>query len=235
MSLKNKFKLTSIVLASAVAMTVPTIASAEVGYSATLSSMYLWRGQNVSDGATALSGDIKYSHDSGFYAFGWMSSEGVSGTVKSDNTTTPAVGNSDGGEVDLGLGYSGKAGPVAYDISYYKFWYPEEDKNNGTNFDDAGAEYVIGLTFEPVTFKAYIDAKDSNDYNYYTLSGSIGKVGLLYGLSDSKTADSDYSHFDISFEASDKLSFTMSTPVDVDSGSGVDKDSLFMMSYSLPI
>lgn len=229
MNLKNK--MTSIALASAMTMgafVLPTTASADVAYSATLSSMYLWRGQNVSDGAPALSGDIAYSHESGFYGFGWMSSEGINGTGA-------GAGDTDGGEVDVGLGYAGTAGPVSYDVSYYRFWYPEEDANNNTSFGDSGAEYVIGLTFKPVTFKAYIDAKDSNDYNYYTLSGSVGKFGLLYGVSDSKTANADYSHFDISFQATDKLSFTVSTPLSPDAGSGVDKDSLFMMSYSLPI
>lgn len=238
MSLKNKFKLTSVALASAVAMgamAMPTVASAEVGYSANISSMYLWRGQNISDGAPALSGDITYSHDSGFYAFGWMSSEGVSGTVSSSNTTTPATGDTDGGEVDVGIGYGGEVGPVGYDISYYKFWYPEEDKNNGTSFADAGAEYVIGLTYKPVTFKAYLDAKGSNDYSYYTLSASIASVDFLYGLSDSKTVDNDYSHFDVTFNATDSLSFTVSTPTSVDSGVSLDKDSIFKMSYNLPI
>ena len=220
MSLKNKFKLSSIALASAMAMgamTMPTVASAEVSSSATVSSMYLWRGQDVS-GAPTLSGDIAYSHESGAYAFAWMSSESAYNT-----------------EVDVGLGYAGEAGPVAYDISYYKFWYPQKNATTeGEKFADAGAEVVVGLTFEPVTFKAYLDAKDEDDGSYYTLSTSIGKVGLLYGLSDSKTAGSDYSHFDISYAASDKLSFTLSNA----SGDGLAKeakDPLFMMSYSLPI
>ena len=222
MSLKNKFKLTSVALASAVAMgamAMPTVASAEVSTSATISSMYLWRGQDVSAGVPALSGDIAYSHSSGAYAFAWMSSESANNT-----------------EVDVGLGYAGEAGPVGYDISYYKFWYPEKDTatGKGQKFADAGAEVVVGLTYKPVTFKAYLDAKDKDDGSYYTLSTGFGSFGFLYGLSDSKTAGSDYSHFDISYSASDKLSFTVSNA----SGDGLtdgQKDPLFMMSYSLPI
>lgn len=220
MNLKNNFKLTSIALASAVAMgaiAMPTTASAEVSSSATISSMYLWRGQDVSGGVPALSGDIKYSHESGAYAFAWMSSESAYNT-----------------EVDVGLGYAGKAGPVDYDVSYYKFWYPEKNTTTvGEKFADAGAEVVLSLTYKPVTFKAYLDAKDKNDGTYYTVSGSIGKVGLLYGARDNKTG-ADYSHVDISYQATDKLSFTVSNA----SGDGLAtgaKDPLFMMSYSLPI
>lgn len=222
MSLTNKFKLSSIALASAMAMgamTVPTVASADVASSASISSMYLWRGQDVSGGVPALAGDITYSHESGFNAFGWMSSESANNT-----------------EVDLGLGYAGKAGPVDYSLTYYKFWYPEKDTatGKGQSFSDAGAEVVVGLTFKPVTFTAYIDAKDTNDYSYYTLSGSIGSFDLLYGLSDSKAANSDYSHVDLTYNASDKLSFTVSKGSG--DGLGVGKeDPLFKMTYSLPI
>ena len=220
MSLTNKFKLSSIALASAMAMgamTVPTVASADVASSASISSMYLWRGQDQSGGVPALAGDITYSHESGFNAFGWMSSESASNV-----------------EVDLGLGYSGKAGPVGYSLTYYKFWYPEKDADTaGEKLGDAGAEYVVGLTFEPVTFTAYLDAKDENTYSYYTLSGSVGKFDLLYGLSDSKTGE-DYTHVDVTYNATDKLSFTVSKA----SGNGLKetaKDPLFKMTYSLPI
>lgn len=221
MNLKNKFKLSSIALASAMAMgamTMPTVASAEVSSSATLSSMYLWRGQDVSGGVPALSGDISYSHSSGVYAFGWMSSESAYNT-----------------EVDLGFGYAGKVGPLEYDVSYYKFWYPEKDTTTkGESFGDAGAEVVVALTFSPVTVKAYLDAKDENDGSYYTVSGSVGPVDLLYGISDSKTANSDYTHVDVTYNATDALAFTVSKG----SGDGLglgQEDPLFMMSYSLPI
>ena len=219
MTFKNK--MTSIALVSAMtigAFALPTAASADVESSASISSMYLWRGQDVSAGAPALAGDITYKNKNGMYAFAWMSSEAASNV-----------------EVDLGLGYAGSVSSIDYDVSYYKFWYPEKDATTvGEKFADAGAEVVIGLTFKPVTFKAYIDAKDSNDYNYYTFSGSVGSVDLLYGISDSKTAGSDYTHFDVTYNANDKLSFTLSQA----SGDGLAigaKDPLFKMTYKLPM
>ncbi len=233
MNVKNKFKLSSVALASAMAlgaMTASTTASAEVSYSATLSSMYFWRGQNISDGAPALSGDISYSHDSGLYAFAWMSSEGVSGTSTATNTT----GDDDGGEVDVGIGYAGEVGGVGYDISYYKFWYPEED-SEVTSFGDADAEFVLGLSYDPVSFTAYIDAKGDKTYKYYTLGGSVGPVDLTYGMTDNDGASNDYTHIDVTYNATDKLSFTVSKK-SLDAGiTDIDEDYIFVMSYSLPV
>ncbi|MDH5394989.1 MAG: TorF family putative porin [Gammaproteobacteria bacterium] len=223
MNVKNKFKLSSLALASAMAMgamSMPTVASAEVSSSATLSSMYLWRGQDVSTGKPTLSGDITYKHDSGAYAFGWLSSEG-----------------SNSYEADFGVGYAGKMGSVGYDVSYYKYWYPTTNTGGktGQSFSEAGAEYVIGLTFEPVTFKAFLDATNPIDYTYFTLSGSVGKFGLTYGFHNPKASGKEYSHLDITYSATDKLSFTLSNPMSVGSGKPIDKDPLMMMSYSLPI
>lgn len=218
MSLTNKFKLTSIALASAIAMgaiAMPTTASAEVASSATLSSMYLWRGQDVSTGKPALSGDITYSHKSGAYAFGWLSSEGANSY-----------------EVDLGLGYAGKIGSFGYDISYYKYWYPTTASQT---FSDAGAEVVVGLTFEPVTVKAFLDATAPNDYTYITVSGSVAKFDLTVGVQAAKDTTASYNHFDITYNASDKVSFTLSNPFSIGSGNPVTKDPIMMMSYSLPI
>jgi uncharacterized protein (TIGR02001 family) len=217
MSLKNKFKLSSIALASAMAMgamTMPTVASADVESSATLSSMYLWRGQDVSTGKPALSGDIKYSHSSGAYAFGWLSSEG-----------------SNSYEIDLGLGYAGKIGSVGYDISYYKYWYPTT--NSGT-FGDAGAEVVLAMTFSPVTVKAYIDATAPATYTYLTVGGSAGNFDLMVGLQNDKDSAKSYSHLDITYNATNSLSFTLSNPLSRGSNS-IKKDPIMMMSYSLPI
>lgn len=218
MSFKNKFKMTSIALASAVAMgsmALPTVASADVSSSASIASMYLWRGQNISGGKPALSGDITYTHSSGAYAFGWLSSEG-----------------SNSYETDLGLGYAGKAGSMGYDVSYYAFWYPTSSHEKLT---DAGAEVVVALTFDPVTFKAYIDAKKEYTYNYFTLSGSVGKFDMLVGMDSEKTSSDGYTHFDLSYNATDRLAFTYSQVISKGSTSTVSKDPLMMMSYSIPV
>lgn len=222
----NKPNLTAIAMATSMALgsiaIVPATAQAEISSSASIASMYLWRGQDVSDGAPALSGDIKYSHASGVYAFGWMSSEGVK---DSTDAATESY------EVDFGVGYAGSVGKFGYDVSYYKFWYPEGNES----FSDAGAEWVVGLSFEPVTFTAFIDAKGDKTYKYYTLSGSVGPVDLKLGMTDNDTANTDYKHYDITYNATDRLSFTYSKPTSIDAGAGVDDDPLFVLTYSLPV
>jgi len=216
MKLSTNLKALTAAIVLAVPAMAPTTASAEVGYSANISSMYLWRGQNVSDGAPALSGSVDYSHESGAYAFGWMSSEGISGTGGS--ATTPA--DSDGMEVDFGVGYAGEAGPVSYDISYYTFNYPEESVH--------GEETVIGLGYEMVSLTFYL----GDGYEYTTVGAEFGPASVTYGMSTSD-ADEDYTHIDLSYAATDSLSFTLSLPSD--DTAGVSEEPLLMMSLDLPI
>jgi len=209
MKLTTNLKALTAAAILAVPAMAPTMASAEVGYSANIASMYLWRGQNVSDGAPALSGSIDYSHESGAYAFAWMSSEGVA----SDTTT-------DGEEVDFGVGYAGEAGPVSYDVSYYTFNYPAESSH--------GEETVIGLGYEMVSLTFYI----GDGYDYTTIGAEFGPASVTYGMT-SDDGGSDWTHIDVSYAATDSLSFTVSLPSD--DGANISEEPLVMMSYALPI
>jgi len=214
MSLKKKFKLTSIALASAVAMgamAMPTTASAEVGYNATVGSMYLWRGQDVSQGPT-ISGGIDYSHDSGLYASAWASS-GFTGD--------PAVGG--GYELDLFVGFAGELAGVGYDISVWDIDYPQVV--NGTSI----TETALSLSYENFSL-GYVDGED--DYSYITAGLTLDKFGFTYGMSDAG-AGSEYSHFDLSYAATDALSLTVSKASD--DGAGVPEEMLIAVSYSLKI
>lgn len=214
MSLKNKFKLSSVALASAMAMgamTVPSIASAEVDYNAAVSSMYLWRGLDVSQGP-AVSGGIDYSHDSGLYASAWASS-GFTGD--------PAVGG--GYELDLFVGYAGEVAGVGYDISVWDIDYPQVV--NG----ESGTEVALGLSYADFSF-GYVSGED--DYEYMTLGYSYDKFGITYGTSDDG-AGAEYSHIDLSYAATDALSFTVSKASD--DTAGVPEEMLISVSYSLPI
>ena len=212
--------------AVAAAVTLPVAgmsfsASAEVSSSAAVSSMYLWRGQDISSSAPVLSGDISYSHDSGLYAFAWGSSLGAVG----------GVSNISSYELDLGAGYAGKAGDLGYDLGYYTFSYPEATKAD----DLDGAEYTVALSYDMVNFKAYIDAYGDNDYSYYTLDASYGAFTGLIGVSDPKADKAGYTHFDLSYAASDKLTFTYSAPLSREANSGLSNKPIIAISYSLPI
>jgi hypothetical protein len=224
----KKQNLSAIALATSVALGVlsmPMTAQAEVASTAAISSMYLWRGQDISGSAPVLAGDVKYTHATGLYAYGWLSSLGSYSTT---------AGNAY--EADFGFGYAGKAGPVAYDVQYYKFWYPE---NANQSFADAGAEVVVALTYDPVTFTAYLDAKGDKTYKYFTLSGAIGSFGLKLGAATDDTKANEYKHFDLTYNATSRLSFTYSKRFAIDdantSFSTLHNAPLLMASYSLPI
>ena len=225
MSLNNKFKLTSIALASAVAMgtmAMPTTASAELEYNAAVSSMYLWRGTDVSDGP-AISGGADYSHDSGVYVGTWASS-GVAGS----NTNAP-VGTTPGYEIDLYAGYAGEAAGLGYDISYWKIDYPQ---SVGAN---AGYELALGLSYADFSL-GYVDCvTDSNcKYSYTTLGYTYDKYSITYGISDDAGTAADYTHLDLSIAVTDELSFTLSK-ADAEVPGGVAEELLVAVSYSLPI
>lgn len=218
MNLKNKFKLSSVALASAMAMgalTMPTIASAELGYNATVSSMYLWRGTDVSQGP-AISGGIDFSDASGFYASAWASS----GLGSQD---AAASGGSPGYELDLWVGFAGEVGGFGYDISVWDIDYPQVV--NGTS----GTEVALGLSYADFSF-GYVDGED--EYKYYTLGYSYDKFGITYGMSDAGGGQ-EYSHVDLSYQATDELGFTISKASD--DGAGVAEEMLISVSYSLPI
>lgn len=217
-------KLSSAALATTLALgglAMPVASHAEVSSSASIASMYLWRGQDISASAPVVSGDISYSHESGAYASLWISSIGSIDTPAGTYST----------ESDWTIGFSGEAGGMGYDIGYYKFWYPEL----GDSFSDADAEYYLGLTYGDFGFKAYIDGKDTHDYNYYTLSYGMGAFSALVGYKDVDGADGDYTHVGLSYAATDSLSFTASKVVDYDTAAPTPDDLLFMISYSLPI
>ena len=219
--LKKVLPFTGAAMLALTAIVTPySVQASGVSSSASLASMYLWRGQDISNQKPALSGDITYSHDSGAYASLWISSEGASGSYESDWT----------------IGYSGSAGDMGYDVGYYKFWYPEmDDGGHPQTFADAGAEVYLGLTYKDFGFKAFLDAKGDKTYKYYTLSYSYGVFSALVGISDDDDNDADYKHLDISYAATDRLSFTVSKPIARGSSGAIEFAPLMMLSYSIPV
>jgi uncharacterized protein (TIGR02001 family) len=210
------------VIAGTILLTTPMVSQAEVSSSATLASMYLWRGLDISDNKPAVSGDITYSHDSGFYASLWLSSEGTF-----DNSY----------ESDWTIGFSGSVKDFGYDVGYYKIWYPELiDSSTGKpqTFGDAAAEAYVGLSYKDFGFKAFLDAKDDKTYKYYTLSYGYGAFSGTFGIYDDDTNSADYKHLDLSYAATDRLSFTVSKITSM-GGGGTLPNPLFMISYSLPV
>jgi uncharacterized protein (TIGR02001 family) len=202
---------------STMAMT-PSIASAEVSYGLAVSNMYFWRGLDIS-GVPQVSGNIDYDFGNGFSVGTWASSE--------------SNGNQ---EVDLYGSYAGSVGDFGYSVGYAAYYYPQ---NTASLSDSDVTEWIVGLSFKDLSLTAYINAQNESEgdnYKYYSLDYSIGKVGLHYGMSTQDTASKEYTDVNVSYALTDNLTWTISKA----SGDKVDanpalKDPLVVLSYSVPL
>ena len=176
-----------------------------------ITSNYMWRGATQANDEAAVSGGIDYAHDSGFYAGTWVSSLGGD----ADTTDTDGSGQY---EQDFYVGYSGKAGPVSYDVSYIMYTYPVGEKVYA-DFE----EVVLNIGYGPVTVTlAPTVGKESDptvtgakyeDDMYMAVSAEFEvkkdlMLGLVYGVYDfdeaAGTTDSaDYSHYQLSLTKGD--------------------------------
>lgn len=210
------FLAASVAAASMTMLAAP--ASAELSASASVASMYLWRGQDLSNGSPAVSGDITYS-TGGFYTGIWGSS--------GDDTA--------GQEVDYYAGFATAVGALSVDVSVWTYDYPGAGAagDNGYNLGDL-SEVIVGLGLGPVSLTIYDNIAGATGYYYYTLGYGIDKFSFNLGTTSNDDSDDDYTHFDISYAYNDNLSFTFSQIVD-EADSGSDDDLRFVVSYSLPI
>ena len=223
-------------------MMVSTNASAELSASAGIATSYLWRGFELGSGTPALSADLVYS-TGGFYAGVWVSS---------GDTTA-------GTEYDLFAGYGGSIGEmITYDISAITYIYPTGQFSNTEEPGDF-SEAVLNIGLGPVslTYKDNISGGTvgyafDEDYAYYSVSTTAGAFSFTLGmhdedrpenvpetdddgvitLKDSVTGDS--THFDVTYSATENLSFTFSTILSSDDGFD-EKEPTVVASYSIPL
>lgn len=218
--MRNVFKKT--LLATAVAGTLigggMSTASADVSASVTAASMYLWRGINLTPDGAAVSGSLDYSHENGFYAGIWTSTE------------------TEGHETDLYAGFAGEVGGFGYDIAYFYYMYPEENGPDEDIDKSALSDVYVGLSYGPV-FANFYQQVDNDPYDdsldlYYTVGGSYNQFTFFYGgWEPEEDYGTDYSHVQLDFAATDSLSFSVSKAVD--DNDQIEKDPLFMVAYSL--
>ncbi|WP_300426693.1 TorF family putative porin [uncultured Thalassolituus sp.] len=216
-------------------------AEVEVSASASVASMYLWRGMDLGNGSPAVSGDITVS-TGGAYATMWTSSG------------DSAAGN----EYDLALGYGGELEGFSYDVSIWTYVYPsagnfayydptDEDDNDIPDIlesDTSGntfslSEMIVSLGYEGASFSYYYPVSSNpNDYSYMTLGYGAGAFSGMVGITmveDDDGEDAGYTHLDLSYAFNDSLSFTASKVVAEDEEDSYDDDLKFVVSYSLPI
>lgn len=211
-------------VAVATVLSVPTImiatpAQAEMSASLAVSNMYLWRGQNLTPNGAAVSGSLDYSDESGFYAGVWTSTE------------------TGGHETDLYLGFSGEAGGLGYDVSFWEYLYPEDGTAPKDGLSDTDAsELVLGLSYGAFGFTAYTQTdSDKDDDNYFTLSFSEGSFSATYGFWSLEKQGNEYSHLSLGYAATEELSFGVSIASndvpDTDPGA-IEEDPLFTVTYA---
>lgn len=204
-----------------------------------VANMYLWRGINMTPEAAQVFGDLKYTHDSGWFADLWTSTSGA-GT---------------GSETDIILGYLGKYQEFGYGISFWEIMYPEAVVTNtvgGENFnsitDTDVQELQLTASYGPVAVN-YFYALDvpvggngevdesSDENNYLTISGTMGQFNALYGMwfKEAETAD-EYSHFMLSYSATPEfvlgVNFTFSEENDAQGNPLTEEGPLFYASYT---
>jgi hypothetical protein len=231
-------------IALATAMTAglvgTTTTQAEVSASAGVASSYLWRGQNLSNGAAVVSGSLDYGHESGAYAGAWVSSGDA------------ALGT----EYDLYVGFAGEAGDLSYDVGYVGYIYPSQSEEAAAEFNKANAvaiaagdedsqgtadelgnvsDLYLNLSFAGVDFTTNF-RDNGGDYVYNTLGYGMGSVSGLIGVSTDLEDDGKgaYTHIDLSYAYNDNVSFTVSKMVAQSSGTSAASPE-FVVSYSLPI
>lgn len=226
-------------LVSAPMLLVPLTASAGLAGAVGIANMYLWRGQNVSDGAAQVFGDLKYTHDSGMFVDLWTS-----------------TGEEPGGhETDVVLGYNGKMGEFGYGVAFWEIMYPEsvvENTGAGADYnsitDTDVQELQLTGTYGPVAVNYYygVDVpvsgngsvdETSDENNYLSISGTMGQFTALYGVWDlENNAADEYSHIMLTYAATPEfalgVNLTFSDKDDADGNPMTEEGPLFYASYT---
>jgi len=194
---------------------MPAMAQAEVSANAAVTSNYLWRGLEQTDGGPAVQAGVDYSHESGFYVGTWAS-------------------NVDFGDADIELdlygGYAGTAGEWEYDVGYVMFLYP--GSNADFDFGEIYGNFTKGALTLGVATLANAEGADFGDSLY--LSADYGfalpqdiELALHVGSYTGDFVGEDAIDFGIS---ASKSGFTLGvTKVSQDGG---DEDVKFYASYA---
>lgn len=223
--MKNTKKLlASVVAASAVSVAaVAPVANAEVSASVGIANMYLWRGQDLGNGAPQVSGDLTYS-SGGFYT-GLAAYSGDAGDT----------------EYDYFVGFGGESGDFSYDFSLWSYMYPSygADSDSTIGLGEL-VEAALSLGYGDFSFLLLKGISDNSvatndDYSYINLSYAFGDFTIAYGMNMQDYEDGEYSHIDLSYAYNDNLSFTLSTIASDPEDESLESDPLFVVSYSLPI
>lgn len=194
-------------------LSLPNLATAELSGSIGVANLYLFRGQNLSSSAPQVHGSLDYEN-TGFYAGIWGSSEG-----------------SFGQEYDLYTGYKGEMSGLSYNFNLTAYEYPQDPADGNSNTFGDTSEFILSLGMAGFGL-SIVDGLNQTDYMYYSLGFETDQVGITVGMYDDSDANTDYTHLDLSFFATEELSFTLSTIIDDDPEDTYDHDTLFVVGWT---
>jgi len=201
-----------------------TASFADVTANVSASSNYYWRGITQTLDATAVSGGIDYSNDSGFYAGTW--------------TSNIDFGSEASYELDFYAGFSKELENFSYDVGYIYYSYP--DASGSTDFGELYGALSWQWLETKVSYltNAQSDASSEEDMLYVELNANftiLNETDLAFhvGQSSGDTVNEWYSeddYLDYSVSLS-KNGFTLGlTKTDLN-----DDDVNAFVSYSIEL
>lgn len=129
-------------------------AKAELTFNAGVFSDYILWGASASGNNAVVQGGVDYEHDSGFYLGTWMST----------------LGDDEGQEVDLYLGYSFEAGGLEFDVGYIYYYYPALDD---ADYGDIYASVGFGPVYASVNYAVNAQDSDYEGSTVYAIGGGF--------------------------------------------------------------
>lgn len=185
-------KMKKVAFAVSALMMVSTTAMAEFSGNVALTTNYVFRGISQNDNAMAIQGGFDYAHDSGFYAGVWASN------VDDNFFAGSSI------EVDTYLGWGGDVGPVAVDVGYLRYNYPDANPDDfetdefhvgvskDFGFASAGATVYYSSDFFDLGDGMYYDVGIDVPVSSFTLSAHYGKTEIDEKSGLSKQDYEDY-------------------------------------------
>lgn len=155
-------------LAVLAAISLPTIAQADVAYNIGAVSSYQFRGLTNSAAKPAIQGGIDWTSKSGLYAGTWASNQSWledGGYYKGTSL-----------ELDFYGGYRNTIGPVAYDVGVTNYYYPGSKTDLGANT----SAFASPFTTEAYGSLTYDVLQAKVSYSVTNLYGTANSNGSYY-------------------------------------------------------
>jgi len=152
-------------LASTALTSTQTFATEGLSANVAMTSNYLWRGLEQTNGAAAISGGIDYAAESGFYVGTWASNADWAAGMTY--------------ELDIYGGYAGETENFSYDLGFVHYAYP--DSIDDVDFTEVNASVSLGVFTFGYAVLANAKGVDFGDDSYLSVDAEFelaSEIGL---------------------------------------------------------